>query len=162
MQIKNDLSKESVERLSKLVHRMIITEPQLTNRNKRQIFRWILKKQIHIAFHQGKVIGFIVSEPIDTKYSEIKSWYVSPNYRNKQLGIRLLNTATRFAKVNYLLSSFDKSSTEKLYKHNFKIISYTDLPKDTVIRLLLSKRISSIAKHLFTQKSYLLCKHANI
>lgn len=161
MLIRNKFQKKEIDRLSSQVFHLIKNEPKLTNRSLGKIINWMENGFLYIALSGDRVLGFIASEEITDKFHEVKSLLVKKEYRKKGLGDKLMKEAVKEKELNYLISTFQERIVKKAAKLGFKKASFKKLPLKTSLTYILKKNMSSVLKHGFKKRSFLLIKHAS-
>lgn len=159
MLLTNKIKGSEIDSFSKQIFRSIKSEPNLTNRTLKYIALMLRKSCFYVAKdNKGKICGFIAKERVWGKYYEVKCWYVNHENRGCGLADQLFNKVIEEGGCSYLSSTFDKRIVERLKTYQFKIIKITDLPWRVGLTYICTRNVSSIIKHGFFRKSYLLLR----
>jgi N-acetylglutamate synthase-like GNAT family acetyltransferase len=161
MRIENLFHESEINTLSNTVFRLIRSEPELTERNPKEIKRWMQRGHLHVVFANGHVIGFIAKDGLDGEYDEILSWFVKKRFRGKGIGKKLLRKVVEGKNRKYLMSTFQKKVADLVTRFGFKKTQVAKLPLKVAIKYVMKKRLSSIMKHSFQTRSTLMMYDAD-
>ena len=159
MLLTNKIKDSEIDSISKQIFWCIKSEQNLTDRTLKYIALMLKKSCFYVAKDRiGKICGFIAKERICENYYEVKCWYVNHDNRGSGLANQLFNRVVEGDNCRYLSSTFDNRIVEKLKTYHFKIIKLTDLPWRVGLAYIYTRNVSSILKHGFLSKSYLLLR----
>lgn len=159
MDISNSFSEHEIPQIAGKIFSHIHSEPHLTNRSMSYIYKLLRSKAFFIMMDKKKQVkGFIAKERLSGNYYELKCWYIVPSERNRGLSKKIFDAATQDKRHTYLLATFQKEIAETLKMDGFQPISFINLPANVLLRYLITRHWSSILRHLFIRKSYLIIK----
>ena len=158
MVILNSFSTQDILIIARQIHNIILTDSNLTNRSLDEITKLLKKNSFYVYLNRNVVCGFLSRERLIGNYYEVKSWYVTPTYRNTGLADTIFKKATEDPSKFYIGVTFNLTITNKVKKFNFHQIAMTNLPLKVLVAYIASRSLTSIFKHLFINKSYLLLK----
>lgn len=159
MEIKHVFSPEERKNIREFLFETIHNEPELTDRSRADIDEMISQDFAFVACEANQIRGFILKKPLGARLFELISWYVLPSFRNQGIGSKLLREAIKnHSHETYLATTFNTKTCSLLQHNGFKKTSWNTLPITLSIRYLISRKVTSIAKHLFKKKSYLLIR----
>lgn len=161
MEIKNRFNELELKEIAQQIHDTIESEQLLTSRTLASIRGLLRANNCYISLEKNDILGFISQKNISDQVVELQSWYVVPSRRNQKIGSKLLQKAINDTTKVYLASTFSPKIAETLHEFGFIYTKLHKLPLHIALKYLSERRITSVIKHLFKTKSYLLIKNAN-
>jgi len=158
--IRNNFPEKKIYKLATEVYSLIKNEDNLTNRDIKEIRKWLSGGFLYLALINNQIIGFIAREKTINNFYEIKSWFVRKEYRENGIGGKLIKQAIKKEGLNYLMATFQEKIIKRTAKLGFKKTIFTKLSLSVVLKYLSKRNLSSILKHLFKERSVLLIKYA--
>lgn len=86
--------------------------------------------QFLVIEHQGEIIGCVSLEIFSTELGEVRSLAVNPDYKNQQLGAKLLLNIEDYARQLGLRKMMALTYTEGFFhKYGYETVEMTSLPE---------------------------------
>ena len=116
-------------KFAKIISNISKKEKNLWYRTREQIEESITSGKVLLALKKEKLIGYIIIQPLSSKWVRLNSIYVNPKYRGKRIFNYLLNkTLRRYKKKNIFISVFEKKIISFINKKKFRKVNLDKLP----------------------------------
>lgn len=144
---------------AKYIHKKSQQVPQLTPRPLNRIMTLSRQNKIAVARDNKKIIGWVISEPLVGKVSELGLGFVEKPYRGQGLLYKMLKPLTNNPEESFVFATFEQrimdSMKEKLDFEPSTLLSITLISRGKFItkRLASSAAARRVATHLSKRKA---------
>ena len=127
------------------------TNPDLSPRTKNELMTACKDKTLIVAMNNSSLVGWVLRLPYTNGSQEIAAAYVVDSHRSKGVFTKLVNEATKQAKVSLLVTFNKKLANYLINKQDFKRSSLWGAVKISKGQFLFDRlninRLIAIAKH---------------
>jgi amino-acid N-acetyltransferase len=120
IQIK-EAKKKDFEELKNIISKGA-KEGKILKRNKNELQKLVLQKNLLIAIDEEKIIGLAALDYYSKRFSELRTLYILPEHRSKGAGAMLVNAVIEKAKkkkIKELMTITTKETAEWFKRHGF-------------------------------------------
>jgi len=161
MLILNKYTKDQYTQLENTVVKISKSCKTLTPRSLTEVRKWLDFNFVFYAYENESVVGWVVSEPVDSTTFEIKSLYAVPEFSRKGIGNALIKEVSKNPLFNYISATYNPIVLHILEENNFEVVNLIKLPKKTLYAYLKTRKTSALFKGI-RRKVYICYKKTNV